>query len=319
MGEEIQGVEGDTGWRKAIPQARDRLQSRVLVVVVGDLLALETIRVLRQVSFLWSEQNVGEHILLAEIVGISAVFAGLVLSLRAATVGGALFGGMICFLLVSGTASSQYTIIRSGLAPLALLFVLTFLATRAGRRVKAQAGLAEKRHGRSSGQVIANLSIAGLAVSGRGFEVVAGGVCCGTPYYTVWVWPAMMLMCLAAMVEATADTVSSEIGQAFGGRPAMLVTLQHVDPGVDGAVTLLGSLAGITGGAFVAVVGMWALRLRPSQAAIALVAGICGLFFDSLLGATVERRGWIGNDLVNFTSTLFAATLAAVVYRFFVL
>jgi len=38
-----------------------------------------------------------------------------------------------------------------------------------------------------------------------------------------------------------------------------------------------------------------------------------------LLGATVERRGWLGNDLVNFSSTLFAAVLAAVVYRFFVL
>jgi uncharacterized protein (TIGR00297 family) len=126
-------------------------------------------------------------------------------------------------------------------------------------------------------------------------------------------------MSLAAMVEATADTVSSEIGQAFGGRPVMLLTLQRVAPGVDGAVTLLGSLAGIIGGAFVAVVGMWALRLRPSQAEIALLAGICGLFFDSFLGATVERRGWIGNDLVNFTSTVFAALLVAIAYRVFVL
>jgi uncharacterized membrane protein len=29
-----------------------------------------------------------------------------------------------------------------------------------------------------------------------------------------------------------------------------------------------------------------------------------------VLGATVERWGWLGNDLVNFTSTLFAAALA---------
>jgi uncharacterized protein (TIGR00297 family) len=318
MGKEMQRVEGDTGWRKAIPPARDRLQSRMLVTVVGVLLTLKTVVVLRQVHFLWGEQNVREH-MLAEIVAISVAFAGLVLSLRAATLAGALFGGMISFLLVSGTASSQYTIVRSGLTPLVLLFVLTFLSTRAGRRVKAQAGLAEKRHGRSSAQVLANLSIAGLAVSGLGFELVTGGACCGTPHHKVWVWPAMMLMCLAAMVEATADTVSSEIGQAFGGRPVMLLTLQRVDPGADGAVTLLGSLAGIAGGTFVAAVGMWALRLRPSQAAIALFAGICGLFFDSFLGATVERRGWLGNDLVNFTSTLFAAIFAEAVYRFFVL
>jgi uncharacterized protein (TIGR00297 family) len=287
------------------------LQSRVLVGVVGFLLALETVVVLRQVYFIWGGQNVREHILLAEIVGISVAFAGLVFSLHAATVAGALFGGMINFLLVSGTASSRYTIIRSGLAPLAILFVLTFLATRAGRLVKAQAGLAEKRHGRTSAQIIANLSIAGLAGSALGFELVmGGGVCCGTLYHQVWVWPAMMVMCLAALVEATADTVSSEIGQAFGGVPVMLVGLRRVDVGTDGAVTLVGSGAGIVAGALVAIVGVWALRLSVLDGMIVFLAGICGLFFDSLLGATVERRGWLGNDLVNFSSTVFAAGVA---------
>jgi len=324
MEEEIQGVKEDTRWRKAIPEARDRLQSRVLVALAGCLLGLMFFADLRQVYFLWGGEDFREHILLAKTVGISVILAGLVLSLRAATRAGAFFGGVISFILVYGTTtSSKYTIVRSGLAPLALLFVLTFLATRAGRRVKGEGGLAEKSHGRSSSQIIANLSIAALAVSGLGFELVTGGeACCGTPYYQVWVRPAMMMMSLAAMAEATADTVSSEIGQAFGGRPVMLLTLRRVDPGTDGAVTLLGSLAGIMSGACVAAVGMWALSLRPSQAAIALFAGICGLFFDSFLGATVERRGWIGNDLVNFSSTLFAAALAAtalmvVDYRYF--
>jgi uncharacterized protein (TIGR00297 family) len=126
----------------------------------------------------------------------------------------------------------------------------------------------------------------------------------------------MMIVCLAAMVEATADTVSSEIGQAFGGRPVMLISMRPMDPGTDGAVTLLGSVAGTAGGALVAAAGMWALRLSVSQAAIAWFAGICGLFFDSFLGATVERKGWIGNDLVNFSSTVFAAGLAAGIYRY---
>jgi uncharacterized protein (TIGR00297 family) len=316
MSEEMQGAERDTGWKKAIPEERDRLQSRVLVIVVGALLAVESFAVLRQAYFLWGEQSVREHTLLAETIGISAVFAGLVLALRAATLAGAFVGGLISFLLLSGTISSQYVIGRSGLAPLALLFVLTFLATRTGRRVKAQAGLAEKRHGRSAAQVIANLSVAALAVSGLGFELVTGGgVCCGGGYYKAWVWPAMRVMCLAGMVEATADTVSSEIGQAFGGRPVLLMTMRRVDPGTDGAVTLVGSVAGIAGGVCVAAIGMWALRMSATQAAIALFAGICGLFFDSFLGATVERRGWFGNDLVNFSSTVFAAALAVGIYR----
>ena len=38
---------------------------------------------------------------------------------------------------------------------------------------------------------------------------------------------------------------------------------------------------------------------------------VFGLFFDSLLGATLERRGWLNNDAVNFLSTAGAAALRA--------
>ncbi len=237
---------------------------------------------------------------------ISMAFAALVLALRAATRAGAFFGGLICFLSMSETESGRYTIVGSALTPLVLLFVLTFLSTRAGRRIKAKAGLAEKRKGRSASQVIANLSTSALCV----LPLLRGGQPTGS-YWAV----ELKLMCLAALVEATADTVSSEIGQAFGGQPVMLLTLRRVKPGTDGAVTVLGSFAGIVAGALVAVTGMWALRLSPAQAGISLVAGVGGLFFDSLLGATVERKGWLGNDLVNFASTVFAAGVARELLR----
>jgi uncharacterized protein (TIGR00297 family) len=318
MGEEMQEGARDRGWRKAIPEARDRLQSKWLVWVVGTLLALETASVLRQGYFLWSMGTTAELILIAKIVGISIAFACLVLALRAATLGGALVGGMICLILLYGTSSSRDTILRSGLTPLVLLFVLTFLSTRAGRRKKARAGLAEDRHGRSAAQVIANLAVAALSVSSLGFVFAMGPEgCCGGSYYPTSVHPVMMIMCLAALAEATADTVSSEIGQAFGGVPVMLVGLRRVGVGTDGAVTLLGSGAGVVAGVLVAAVGAWALRLSVTGGAIAGIAGVCGLFFDSLLGASAERRGWLGNDLVNFTSTVFAAMLAAAVYRLF--
>jgi uncharacterized membrane protein len=38
--------------------------------------------------------------------------------------------------------------------------------------------------------------------------------------------------------------------------------------------------------------------------------GVFGLAFDSLLGATLERRGWLNNDAVNFLSTGSAAAFA---------
>jgi uncharacterized membrane protein len=43
------------------------------------------------------------------------------------------------------------------------------------------------------------------------------------------------------------------------------------------------------------------------HARLSFAAACAGLCFDSILGATVERRGWLGNDLVNFSSTLVAA------------
>ena len=39
-----------------------------------------------------------------------------------------------------------------------------------------------------------------------------------------------------------------------------------------------------------------------------------GLLFDSLLGATLERRGWINNDAVNFLSTGSAAAFALAIF-----
>src|ERR1700704_490558 len=110
MGEEMQGVEGDTGWRKAIPQARDRFQSRMLVIAIGALLVWMSEWTLQR-YYVGLKHNPAPVL---AAIGISVAFAVLVLVLRAATVGGALFGGMICLLVLNGTATWQFTILRSG-------------------------------------------------------------------------------------------------------------------------------------------------------------------------------------------------------------
>jgi uncharacterized membrane protein len=45
-------------------------------------------------------------------------------------------------------------------------------------------------------------------------------------------------------------------------------------------------------------------------AAIALGAAIVGNLLDSVLGATLERRGLVTNGIVNFAGTTFAGGLA---------
>lgn len=292
-------------WRKAIPQERDKMQSRILVGVVGLLLAGLSADAVRRAATL----GIRFPAFVLETFALSAAFAFVVRRLRAATLGGAACGGMICLLMTFWTGIWTASVVRSGLTPLVLLFLLTFLATRAGRQRKAIAGLAEGRRGRNAAQVIANLSVAAICVSPWTAWIVGRETSWMLADGATWM---MKTMALAALVEATADTVSSEIGQAFGGRPVMITTMRWVEAGTDGAVTLLGSCAGIAGGAAVALAGGWAMHLHAAAAMVALVAGICGLFFDSLVGATLERGGWIGNDLVNFASTAFAAAVAAV-------
>ena len=110
----------------------------------------------------------------------------------------------------------------------------------------------------------------------------------------------------AAVAVATAAIVP---GQAVAGPTWLLTTGRRVPAGTDGGLSLSGTLAGCTAAILLAAVACLVLQ-QADLGAIIVCAGVFGLLFDSLLGATIERRGWIGNDLVNLLSTL-AAALAA--------
>jgi uncharacterized membrane protein len=64
----------------------------------------------------------------------------------------------------------------------------------------------------------------------------------------------------------------------------------------------------------VVLVAVFTLGMSRNSALSAGVGAIGGLFVDSLLGATVEPRGWLNNDGVNFVSTFAASVLAIVAF-----
>jgi uncharacterized protein (TIGR00297 family) len=167
-----------------------------------------------------------------------------------------------------------------------------------GRAHKIRLGTAERGEGRTASQVLANLGIATLCAVMFAWK--------GGSYF--------LLAMAAALAEAAADTVSSECGQARSESAYLITTLERVPAGTDGGITLVGTLAGA--GAALLVSAVCLLTGMPRHWIwIPVVSGVLGMLVDSYLGALVERRGWMGNDAVNFTSTAIAAVLGVGLLR----
>ena len=225
-------------------------------------------------------------------LGLTAAFAASARLLRAVTGPGAVAGGVLAFLLYLGGGPGAF-------AALIAVFLLTWVTTRLGHRRKRQLGTAEAGSGRSASQVVANVGIAAAAAL----------VGLASRHETPW-----LLASAAALAEAAADTSSSEVGQAISDSAYLITDFRPVPVGMNGGISVPGTVAGIAAAVAVAVVcgatRMIAWHWLPPVAA----AGALGMFVDSFLGATLERRRLLNNDAVNLLSTLVAALFTLFLY-----
>lgn len=229
----------------------------------------------------------GRRIILA--VAINLVFALAALGLKLVNRSGAVAGWLLGITIYMGYGYKSFLLLLA-------FFALGSVATRLGYAKKAARGIAERRRGaRSWREATANTVAAAF---------------CSILVITTHYESAFLVALIAALAEAAGDTVSSEIGQWVSGRAYLITTLQPVPAGEDGGLSLPGTLAGVFASTIIVAVG-YALGLaRPGGAWIALAAGVAGNLFDSVLGATIERRGLVTNSIVNFAGTSFAAALA---------
>ena len=240
-------------------------------------------------------RDLGTGALLVRAVAAAVVtiaFTVLARKLHGVTPSGGIAGATVAFILYMSAGPGAFVALVS-------VFVLALAGTRFGYSRKVALGTAERRSGRRASQVIANLGIATL--SALAFAITRA--------------PLALLAMTAGFAEAAADTVSSECGQALSAQARLITTWRSVRAGVDGGVTLAGTIAGAAAGLFVCVVCSLLGQIPYVAIAVAWMAAIAGMFVDSVLGGTLERRERLNNDQVNFLSTAAAAAIALVLYR----
>ena len=189
----------------------------------------------------------------AAVVAIG--FAVLARLMGAVTDGGAMAGVLVAFVLM-------LTAGLFGIFPLVTVFLLTVVTTRWGYARKQRLGVAERRRGRTASQILANLSAAAL---------------CALP--AIWLpkfSDVLLLAGMAALAEAAADTVSSEVGQATANHAYMITSFRPSAIGINGAISVEGTLAGCIAASIVAWVSSFAGLVVWQWTPIVAVAGVAG-------------------------------------------
>jgi uncharacterized protein (TIGR00297 family) len=228
-----------------------------------------------------------ERIILALV--INGCFALLALALRVVRPSGAGVGLVLGTTVYLGYGYKSFLMLFA-------FFLLGSLATRVGYAAKARRGVAERRGGaRGWREALAN------TLAGAFFSILV---------ITTHHEAAFLVALIAAFAEAAGDTVSSEIGQWVSDRAYLITTLRPVPAGVDGGISVGGTLAGLLASTIVVAAGFGLGLCGMGGASIALAAAFAGNLLDSLLGATIEQRGLVTNGIVNFTGTSFAGGLA---------
>jgi uncharacterized protein (TIGR00297 family) len=129
---------------------------------------------------------------------------------------------------------------------------------------------------------------------------------------------------LSALAVAGSDTLASEIG-VLSPRPVLITNGKQVTPGTDGGVSLLGEGCAVLAALYTALFGWlvlsWLARAyaldltmpaEPVFLLIPAVLGFVGCQIDSVIGATLERRGLVNKKTTNLLATSMGAILAYV-------
>ncbi|MEM3615493.1 MAG: DUF92 domain-containing protein [Candidatus Methanomethylicia archaeon] len=204
-------------------------------------------------------------------------------------------------------------------------YVISSIFTKYKYSYKRALGFAESKSGaRSWRNVIGNGGAAAIFAIGEG--ILGGGI-----FFAAF---------LGATSTAISDTLATEIGLLYPGKPRLITNFKKVEPGVSGAISPYGELTIIFSSLLMGFIAS-ILNVAPEFSFlevifIAVISGFIGSTVDSFFGAIFQAGYWcdkcnsfcedpvhfcgcktrlikgfkiINNHIVNFASTLFGGII----------
>jgi len=183
-----------------------------------------------------------------------------------------------------------------------LLFTLGSLASAWKKSTKIHYNLAQENHGkRGLSNVLANSGIA----------LILAMVSIVFPEHQ----NAFRLMIISSFATACSDTFSSEFGNIYGKKYFNIINFKKTQRGIDGAISIQGLGFGVIGSFLIALSCMF-FGYDFNIVILITICGLLGNIMDSILGATLQQKGYINNHHVNFFATGFGALFALIFLLF---
>ncbi len=224
--------------------------------------------------------------LFALVLGIGAYWA------KAADSDAVLSETIICLLVILFTGLSWFLLLLA-------FYLLGGGFTRYGYAYKRRLGIAQSRGGVRGYKNVYSNSLVPLAMA----------ICYGVYGSDIFIYAF-----IGSVATANGDTLASEIGQTSRSKPRMITTLKEIETGVDGGVTPLGEVAGLAGSIIIGLLAAGMSMAGTFGIIVGTIGGFLGTNFDSLLGATLQSKGYLSNNGVNLVATAFGAVVGGALW-----
>ncbi|MFS7929427.1 hypothetical protein Hanom_Chr04g00332441 [Helianthus anomalus] len=197
----------------------------------------------------------------------------------------------------------------SGFLLVAVYFVIGTAVTKVKMAQKEAQGVAEKGKGRRGPGSVIGSSAAGcvcalLSIYGVG----------GKSFTRLW-----ELGFVASFCTKLSDTVSSEIGKAYGKTTYLVTTFKVVPRGTEGAVSVEGTVAGVLASILLASIGCLLGKIKVAEVVVCVLASQIANVGESVIGAVVQDKEgfkWLTNDAVNVINISLGSILAILIQQF---